>query len=179
MNRKSRHYAHLFAATDLSQSLRSALEFSVGVAALMLVTAIAVHNLQTAILRAQTVESITLISTARVDLVAHHAVHGEWPSSTSELASPAFEEGKSGGRYVDRIELDENGAMTVVFDTERSAEDLRGAQITYRPSALADRTGTPIVFACGRHKVIDGFTASGVDRTNLEPLSLPSVCREH
>ena len=179
MRRRARHHAHLAAATDLSQSLRSALEFGAGVAVLMLVTAFAAHSIRSAIVRTQTAEAFSLISTIKVDMVAHRAVHGEWPAEAEQLANSSLLEPFESGRYVDRTELGEGGALTVIFDEQDSAEAISGGQLTYRPASLADNPSTPVVWVCGRHRLVDGFAESGVDRTDIEPINLPSVCREY
>ncbi len=179
MRRKARHYAHLLAATDLSQTLRSALEFGVGVAALMFVTAFAANSIQSAILRSQAAEAFSMNGTIKVDIVAHRAVHGEWPADAEDLANATLMEPFEAGMYVDHFELGEGGAFTAVFDAEDSSAALRGRQLTYRPSSLPDDPSAPIVWVCGRYPLVDGFAPSGVDRTDIEPINLASVCREH
>ncbi len=179
MRRRARHYAHVAAATDLSQSLRSALEFGAGVAALMLITAFAAHSVQHAVTRSQTAEALALASTAKVDIVAHRAVHGEWPADAEDLANGALMEPFESGKYVDRFQLSENGAFTAIFDEDDSAEAIRGGQFTFRPTSLSGNPSTPVVWVCGRHRLVEGFVASGVDRTDIEPINLPSACREY
>ena len=179
MRRRARHYAHLLAATDLSQSLRSALEFGAGVAALMIVTAFAANSVQNSILRSQAAEAFAMNGTIKADIVAHRAVHGEWPATAEDLANATLMEPFEAGMYVDHFELDEGGAFTAIFDDDDSAAALRGAQLTYRPSSLPDDPSAPIVWVCGRYRLVEGFETSGVDRTDIEPINLPSVCREH
>ncbi len=179
MRSRVRHYAHLLAATDLSQSLRSALEFGAGVAALMIVTAFAANSIQSAIFRAQAAEAFSMNGGIRVDIVAHRAVHGEWPATAEELANSTILEPFEAGKYVDRFELGEGGAFTAVFDVDDSSAVLRGGQLTYRPSSLPDDPSAPVVWVCGRYRLVDGFETSGADRTDIEPINLPSVCREH
>ncbi len=179
MRRKSRHYAHLLAATDLSQSLRSALEFGAGVAALMIVTAFAANSIQSAVLRTQTIEAFSLTSAVKAEMIVHHAVHGEWPTDADDLASSPLQDPFELGKYVDRIELGDAGVLTVVFDADDTASGLRSGQLSYRPASLADNPGTPVLWVCGRHRPLDGFVASGTDRTTIDNMNLPSVCREH
>ncbi|MDJ0908008.1 MAG: pilin [Woeseiaceae bacterium] len=179
MNRRARHYAHLAAATDLSQSLRSTLEFGAGVAALMLVTVFAANSIQHAVVRSQTAEVFAMASTVKVDIVAHRAVHGEWPADANELANASLMEPFESGMYVDRFQLGEGGAFTATFDVDNSSEAIQGRQLTFRPTSLSGSPNTPVVWVCAQHRLVEGFEPSGVDQTDIEPINLPSVCREH
>ncbi len=179
MQRKGQHFAQVLLATDLSQKLRTALEFAVAVAILMFVTGIAAENMQSAVIRSQAAEAFMMTSDVKVAMIAYRAENGEWPSEREDIISTALSEGYDLGKYVDRIELGTDGALSIVFDDEYSSEPLQNRRLTYRPSTSVEDPAAPIVWVCARYPVLDGLEPSGVDETDIETIHLPSICREH
>ncbi len=166
------------AATDLSQSLRSVLEFCAAVAVLFLVTAIAAESMQSAVIRSQTAEAFMMTSDVKVSMMAYRAETGEWPSEPAELANSSLDEEDLLGRYVDHLELGANGALSVVFGKEYPSAPIQNRRLTHRPSVSIEDPGAPIVWVCGQHPVLEGLAASGVDETDIKAINLPSACRE-
>ncbi len=166
------------AATDLSQSLRSTLEFGAAVAVLMIVTAIAAESMQSAILRSQAAEAFMMTSDVKVSMMAYRAERGEWPAEAADLENSSLSEEDRLARYVDRLELGADGALTVVFGDQYPSAPLQNRRLTLRPSMPVDDQGAPIVWVCARHPILEGFAPSGVDETDIESIHLPFVCRE-
>ncbi len=174
-----RDVVNLVLATDLSQRLRSALEFGATAGLVILLTALAVSRFETYVLHAQVSEAMMVTSTIRPDIVVHRAQHGEWPASADDLQHSELEVAprRSGGKFIDRVELGSDGALSVVFDAEDSHARLANRRLTFRPQTRSDEPGAPVVWTCGLYKPAPGLTLSGDNLTDIAAGDLPSLCR--
>ena len=179
MSRNSRTIISLITATDLSQRMRSILEFGVAMALLMSLMAIAVSRLETTIIQSQISESFNLSSTVRSELVVHRAERGEWPGSASELANSTLAEESSLGAYVDHLQLGQDGALTAVFDNDSSALGLQERRLTFRPLTHPADPGAPVAWVCASHRYPSELVPGGIDETDIAQADLPSACRSY
>lgn len=179
MNDSHRHIAQIFVATDLSQKLRSTLEFGAVVAIVMLLTVLAVRNYETFVVRSQLSEALTLTSTVKAEMVAFRAYHGRWPRTETEFHDPTMRQESSIGKFVDHIALGEGGSLSAVFGNKNAASALSGRQLTIRPMLVSSSPGSPVFWACAKYNAPVGFTASGPDETDIEISNLPFACRGH
>ncbi|RLA40143.1 MAG: hypothetical protein DRR42_26340 [Gammaproteobacteria bacterium] len=179
MKRSARNFAMLFIASDVSQKLRSAMEFGAAVAIIMALTTLAIRNFETYIVQSQIMEAFGLMSTVRIEMVAYRAEHGEWPAEEPDLHNSTLGQDRDVGNFVDHLELLEGGAISAVFDNEASASNLKGRRLTFRPMIVSSDPSAPIFWACGAYRVPPGFTPGGNDETDIDPSQLPSACREY
>lgn len=166
-------------ATDLSQRMRSALEFGAAIALLMYLTVMAVSRFESYIIQSQITEAFSLSSTARGEMIAHRAERGDWPATISELANSTLAEEDFFSRYVDRLELGQDGALTAVFSLDSPAARLRDRRLTFRPLTLPADPGAPVSWVCGPHEYPRELVPGGIDETNIAPSDLPSACRNY
>ncbi len=179
MDRNSRTFAILFMASDVSQKLRSALEFGAVISIIMALTTLAVSNFETYIVQSQIAEAFMLTSTVRGEMVTFRAENGRWPSNEPELHNPTLSQESDLGKVVDHLELRSGGAISVVFDRVNSAANLQGRRLTLRPLLVSMETSGPISWVCAAHQIPEGLTPGGVDETDIELSHLPSACREY
>ena len=166
-------------ATDLSQRLRSALEFGAAVALLMGLTVLAIGRLDSLVARSQVAESLILTGPTKSELVVHRAQTGEWPPAAGDMALKTLGNETEYGAYVDRVELGGGGALTSVFLEDTPAPGLRGRRLTIRPLTLSADSGAPVSWVCGPHRYPSELAPNGTDETDIDPSDLPSACRDY
>lgn len=164
---------------DASQRLRSAIEFGAAVAVVTVLVALAVREFETYVIHSQVVEAFILSSTVRGEMVTFRAENGRWPSDAAELHNATLSQPSMLGSVVDHLELNDGGAISVVFGDDTPAVDLRRRRLTLRPLLVTAEPGAPISWVCASHRYPAGFTAGGIDETDIEVSRLPSACREY
>lgn len=179
MRRVSSTFINLIMASDLSQRMRSALDFGAAIALLMILTALALNSFESYIAQSQLSEAFGLSSTIRVDLIAYRAEHGGWPATNREIGNADVAEKFYVGEYVDHFELGRDGALTAVFSDDSSVEQLRNRRLTLRPLTLAQEPGAPVAWVCGPHQYPAEMVPGGIDETDISPTELPSICRNY
>ncbi len=170
---------NLIMATDLSQRMRSALEFGTVVSLLIILTVLAISRFETYVVQSQIAEALFMSSTIRGEMVTHRAEHGDWPATDVALANATLVEEFDVGAYVDRFELGRDGAVTAVFSDDSSAERLRKRRVTFRPLTLPADPGAPVAWVCGPHRYPTELVPGGIDETDIAPTDLPSACRNY
>lgn len=177
MHNNSRTRINLIVAADISQKMRFALEFSVVVALILGLTAIAVPDYNAYFARGELTESLVLSSTVKADMMAFRAERGEWPASQTVTGSSALPEGAPMGRYVDYMTIGENGSLTAVFRQDSGPSRLNGQRLTIRPLTITGAPGAPVPWVCGSHGFPRDLTPGGIDETDVEVSVLPAICR--
>ena len=177
MPRNNDTLINLIMASDLSQRLRSALEFGAVVAVLMALTVIAISRLDAYVIQSQVTEAFDLTSSVRDEMVVYRAEHGVWPATPADLANATLSEEFSLGSYVHHLELGRDGALTTVFGNDASAVRLRDRRLTFRPLTLPADPGAPVSWVCGPHDYPIELIPGGIDETDIAPSDLPLACR--
>ena len=179
MGSKNQKLAQIFIATDISQKLRSALEFGAVISIVMLLTILALKNYETIIVRAQLSEAFNLTSTVRAEMIVYRAQHGHWPNTAAELHNPTLSQEKNLGQFVDHMTLNEDGSLSTFFGGTDSASLLSGRQLTMRPMLVTGNPGSPVFWACSGYSAPDGVSPSGPDKTDIDLVHLPASCRDY
>lgn len=169
----------MIVATDLSQKLRSTLELGAVVSIIMLLTALALRNFETFIIRTQLSEAFSLTSTVRGEMVVYRAQHGYWPKTEAVLHNSTLGEENGLGKYVDHMALNENGSFSTFFGGTHTASHLSGRQLTMRPMLVSGSPGSPVVWACAGYGAPQGMVPSGPDKTDIDTAHLPASCRDY
>ena len=177
MPRNNDTLINLIMASDLSQRLRSALEFGAVVAVLMALTVMAISRLDAYVIQSQVTEAFDLTSSVRDEMVVYRAEHGVWPATPADLANATLSEEFSLGSYVHHLELGRDGALTTVFGNDASAVRLRDRRLTFRPLTLPADPGAPVSWVCGYRNPPEGMESAGEDRTSLKMRHMPASCR--
>lgn len=100
MDRNARTFATLFMVSDVSQRLRSALEFGAVIAIIMALISFAARNFETYIIQSQLSDSIT--GELKASIRDFYKDRGRFPSTNDEAGVPAPEH--LIGNYVERVE---------------------------------------------------------------------------
>jgi len=166
-------------ASDTSQKLRSALEFGVVIAVVMLLMAFAMQSYETSTIRAQISEAFSLTAGTRAEMIIYRAHHGQWPESKADLQNSTLSEEYALGTYVDHLELHDGGSLSAIFDNESSASSIVGRQLTLRPMTVSSSPGSPIVWACAGYSASEDMAPDGPDKTDIDATHLPSICRDY
>lgn len=133
----------------------------------------------------QTLEAVSMTSTAKIDSVTYHTIHGHWPrAGDPDIVVPGTH-----SAYVQRLALDDHGSITAtatlgplrgIFsprDGEPAASILHGS-LSFRPALLGARDAPTISYLCGYAKPVAGtLRVSGANRTTLPRQVLPPFCR--
>lgn len=179
MANRNRQVSQIFIATDISQRLRSALEFGAVISIILLLTTLALKNFEASIIRSQLSEAFQLTSTVKAEMVIYRAQRGHWPETGTELHDSTLSQEKDVGKFVDHMILNENGSLSIFFGGSDSASPLEGRQLTMRPMLVSGSPGSPVFWACAGYRAPDGAIPSGPDKTDIEKAYLPSVCRDY
>ena len=162
--------------------------FERGVAAIIMavVAAIAVgFGLQLSRM-AQTLEAVSMVSTAKIDAITYHTILGRWPRAGDASINPS---NNASGRYVQHLTLDNDGAITAAMTlvplqgilSPRADKPVAGTLhglLSFRPELLGARDAPAISYLCGYAKpVADATAISGANRTTLPRQVLPPFCR--
>lgn len=178
MQNKYRNMLLTFAVTDVGQNLRFAFEACGVFAIVMMLVTLAARNYETQISIAEISEAFTLVSTSKVDLIAHRAETGHWPSNNGMSGNGTLASGDKLGRYVSQLDINYGGAIDVTMGIDGVAEGIAGRRITFRFGLSDGHDGATIILACGNYPAPPGMTLAGRDRTTIDPDYLPSFCKE-
>lgn len=161
------------AASDVGLQLRPALETAVVAGVILLLAALAAENFKALIAYSEITEAFSLAAPVKLDLVEYRALHGEWPSSATEL--PAAGHLGGSGQWVTGVELRENGAFSISFGA--NAGEIAGRRLTFRPAYFSDSAAT-ISWHCGRRLPREPLRVFTADATDIESAHLPPICQE-
>ena len=178
MDRNVRIFATLLMVSDLSQKFRSELEFGAVIAIIMVLAPLAVRDFETYIIQSQISEAFMLTATVRGEMVTFRAENGRWPASEAELHNSTLSQESNLGKFVDHLELKDQGAISVVFNRQSSAAIIQGRRLTLRPLLVTSEPSGPISWVCSARQFPDRLVAGGIDETDIDSSQLPSACRE-
>lgn len=150
------------------------IELMVVIAIIGILAAIALPAYQDYIIRAKVVESITLASEIKSSIKEYHTYHSEFPEDNLAAGAPKAEH--LIGNFVKKVVV-EKGAIHITFGNKIN-EPLQGKILSLRPVYVTENPSSPISWLCGGDTPVDGMTASGENKTNIEDKFLPASCRK-
>jgi len=152
------------------------LELLAAVTVIAIVMALAGSANRLTLEHVKTVEAITLVSGARIDLHEHRAVIGSWPE-TARLELSGIHYGDDGflGRYVEAVEYGAGGVLH--FTMQEAAIRGPGYRLSMRAAVMPQQIGSPIVWICGYADAPAGFVALVRNETSIDASRLPASCR--
>jgi type IV pilus assembly protein PilA len=148
------------------------IELMVVIAIIGILASTAVPQYQSYTTRAMVSEAIVLAGELKPAIVEFYKSHGRFPVDNAEAGLPAPD--KLPGNYVKTMTVD-HGAIHVRLGNRLTL--LAGKTLTLRPQYVADSPQSPVSWLCGHVKAVDGMTAAGDDRTDVEAVYLPGSCR--
>ncbi len=159
--------------------MRPVLEFAAVFAIIIVLSGFSIRTVQMYAAKTQASEAAHLLTATRSEMVAFRAQTGRWPNSIDYLGNISLAQEERLGRYVDRIEYAEGGAITVLFISDQidTVDDLRDATLTFQPAVHPDNPSSPVSWRCGNATLAAPLISSGVDRTTVDVAYLPHTCR--
>ena len=124
--------------------------------------------------RAQVSEAITLMEGQKSAVVEYYADKGAWPTTNAEAGIAGATDIK--GKYVAKVEVGSNGALTATMKSSDVNNDIKGKTVTLKPETAAAGGGAA---AGGAAASAGSFLWKCVKgTTNPVPEKfLPSSCR--
>ncbi len=151
------------------------IELMVVVAIIGILAAIALPAYQDYTIRAQMVEGINITNAVKPKIQEFYQHKGRFPANNEEAGLP--EAKYLIGNYVKGVSV-ENGAIHVLLGNKINAL-LNGKTLTIRPQYVEQSPITPLSWLCGGSEVVEGMTAAGDNKTNVENQFLPSACGKY
>jgi type IV pilus assembly protein PilA len=122
---------------------------------------------------ARLVEPVALTQQLKPRLLEFYNVKGRFPKTNKEAGIP--EPKYLIGNYVKSITV-ESGAMHVVLGN-KIGPNMQGKIFTVRPMVVTGSPQSPISWTCGYAEPPEGMEAVGQNKTNLDSIGMPALCR--
>lgn len=149
------------------------IELMVVVAIIGILATIALPAYQDYTVRAQMAEGITMTNAIKPKIIEFYDYKGRFPKNNEEAGLP---DGKYlMGNYVKSMDV-ENGAIHIKLGNKINSQ-LEGKTLTIRPQYVKESHITPLAWLCGGSDVVDGMSAGGDNKTDIENRYLPAACR--
>jgi type IV pilus assembly protein PilA len=144
------------------------LMFVVGIIGIL--AAMAIPPYADYVIRARVAEAFSLVQPVQEAIRNYHAHTGIFPKNNN--AAGLIEAEQISGSDVSAVEVSD-GVIHVRIKLNQEIQTL-----TLRPELVkADLATEMMGWTCGYAKATAGMEAHGVDRTDIEPRHLPSICR--
>jgi type IV pilus assembly protein PilA len=149
------------------------IELMIVIAIIGILAAIALPAYQHYTVRAQLAEGINLTGVVKPKVQEFYNLKGRLPVNNREAGLP--ESKYLIGNYVKSVAV-EDGAIHVQLGNKINAK-LDGKILTLRPQYVKESAITPLAWLCGRSEVVEGMTAAGANKTDVDDQFLPAACR--
>lgn len=149
------------------------IELMVVVAIIGILASVSMPAYQTYTTRAQVVESFSITDEMKSQIRDYFKYHGLFPKDNSQAGIPAPQ--FLIGNYVSQVELID-GAMHVTFGNKVHAA-LKDKVLSIRPLVVIGSPASPISWLCGSSTPPEGMQAIGENKTTLDNVFMPNVCR--
>lgn len=118
-------------------------------------------------------ETLKLIESYKFNVEHYYRISGSFPASNEDASIPKADE--IIGNYLQATQL-ENGVFHLQLG-HKIGGGLVGKTISIRPIFVPDIINAPISWVCGYDTVPDPMRAAGENKTDIEPIHLPIICR--
>jgi len=149
------------------------IELMIVIAIIGILAAIALPAYQQYTVRAQLAEGINLTGVVKPKVQEFYSLKGRFPANNKEAGLP--EAKYLIGNYVKSVSV-EDGAIHVELGNKIHAF-VKGKVLTLRPQYVKETAITPLAWLCGGSDVVEGMTAAGANKTDVEDQYLPTACR--
>lgn len=149
------------------------IELMIVVAIIGILAATALPAYHTYTTRAQTVESMVIVSELKNTVTEYYKHTGIFPANNSAAGIPAAN--LLLGNYVSSIELN-NGSFHVTFGNKANLQ-LKDRILTIQPIVVTNSAASPMSWLCGYSAVPAGMSAVGSNKTDVDRSLLPASCR--
>lgn len=149
------------------------IELMIVVAIIGIMATIALPTYQDAVIRAQIKEGVDLAAGLKTAISEYYVQNQKFPADNQVLNAPKPEH--LIGNYTRSVAV-QNGAIHITLGN-RVHQQAQDKILTLRPAYVTENPNSPLVWVCGYAQAVDGMTAQGDNRTDIEPLFLPLTCR--
>ncbi|WP_306137212.1 pilin [Rheinheimera baltica] len=149
------------------------IELMVVVAIIGILASVALPAYQVYIQRSEVVEALSMVSTVRENVTNYYVEDLDFPADNKAAGLPA-PEFLIGNRITGVVV--ESGAIHVTMGNKAS-QPLQGKVLTFRPAVVIGSPTSPIAWLCGYDEAVEGMTAIGQNKTDLDQSFLPRACR--
>jgi len=149
------------------------IELMIVVAIIGILSAIAIPAYNGYITSAKLVEPMALTQQLKPRILEFYKLRGRFPKNNKEGGIP--EPGYLIGNYVKSITL-EDGAFHVKLGN-KIGPLMDGKIISIRPQVVIGSPQSPVSWTCGYAIPPEGMKAIGENKTNLDSVGMPALCR--
>lgn len=151
----------------------SLIELLIAIAIIAILATIALPSQKGEIVKVQVHESTKLVENYKSDIITYYLLNGKWPPNNRAATLPAPQ--KILGHFIIGVNL-EDGAMHLKFGAKAN-KSIQNKLLSIRPIYVKDSPKSPISWVCGFDEVPRNMVAAGKNRTNIEEIYLPMLCR--
>ena len=148
------------------------MELMVVVAIIAILATLTMPSLLAKRQRGEVAEAVRMTKTIRNEVTEYYEKYHAFPSDNDEAGIPAPE--KLIGNKVTGIKV-EGGAIHITLGN-KAAKPLQGKIVSMRPAVVIGSPASPISWLCGADEPVEGMTAVGEDKTDINEGFVPVNC---
>jgi len=148
------------------------IELMIVISMIGILAAVAIPSYHTYTLKAHVMEPMVYAGTLKKDIDDFYKENLAFPQSNTQARLPSPD--KLISNKISKVEI-VNGAIHVLVGN-KAPLSLRGKYLTFRPAVVDGSPISPISWLCGYAKPVNGMTAIGENKTDIDLMYLPSEC---
>lgn len=148
------------------------IELMIVVSIIGILAAVALPTYQSYTLKAHVAEPLVYAGNLRQPINEFYIENLEFPQNNKQARLP--EPDKLISNKISNVEV-VNGAFHILLGN-KVPKPLQGKYLTFRPSVVTGSPTSPISWLCGYAAPVNGMSAVGENKTNIEAIYLPSEC---
>ncbi|MBO9489513.1 pilin [Endozoicomonas sp. G2_1] len=148
------------------------IELMIVVSIIGILAAVALPAYQPYIFRAHIAEPLSYAGNIKQSITQFYADSFSFPHDNKQARLP--EPDKLISNKIASVEV-KNGAFHILLGN-KVPEPLKGKYITFRPAVVKGSPRSPITWLCGYAKPVEGMSAVGENKTDVDEEFLPGEC---